>query len=1044
VNPRGGLIDIFARHPTAANLLMVLMIILGLFAYSRLNTQFFPNFGIDVISVSIEWPGASAEDVDSNVIQAIEPEVRYLDAVKQVRSSSLEGHATLLVEFEPGSDMQVALSDVETAVGQVTTLPENSERPVIRRLVRYDNITRLLISGPYGEAALKAQAKTIREDLLAAGIDKVDLIGVRDEEIWIEIEPATLRRLDLTLGDIAARIAETSQDMPSGDTSGGAERQIRSIGLMKSADALGDVEIRALANGEKIYLRDIATLSERFDDGGVTVRQGGQSAIEIHVQRALNADALTLADTVDDYLVGLGERLPDNISVVQYDVAADLIRSRLNLLLYNGAGGLVLVVVILFVFLNMRVAFWVAVGIPVSLLATMVAMLATGQSINMVSLFGLIMALGIIVDDAIVVGEHAEARFRAGMAPLDAAEAGAKRMAAPVLCASLTTIAAFVPLLVISDIIGEIISAIPFVVIAVIIASLVESFLILPGHLRGALGHVGDTPSRPRQWFNDHFDSFRDGTFRRLVSVSLRWRYVTVATALAAFILCIGLVVGGRIGFVFFPSPEVDWVYANVEMVAGTPRGDTEAMIDELERSLKATEAALTGGDGELVNLSVGKIGSSVGRGVVGIPGDHMGGVIVELVPTDERHVASPDFIAAWRAEVAALPGLETLTIVAARGGPPGREIDVRLSGSDAASLKAAASEVKGLLARYPGVSDIEDDLPFGKQETILEVNTRGRAMGFNTQIVGRQVRNAFEGAIAKRFPRGDEEVLVRVQYPRSAVGATALDNLYLRGPTGAEVPLGDVVDRRDSRGFARIKRENGSRQVSVIAEIDKQVTSNDEILTALERDGLADIARRHNVTASFAGKSEEQATTLGDMRAGAMVGLAAIYLILAWVFASYTRPLVVMSVIPLGFVGAAIGHLFMGYDLTVLSLIALIGLSGIVVNDSIILVTSIDGRLRAGEALMDAITAGSQDRLRAVILTSATTIGGLTPLMFETSLQAQFLMPMAITITFGLAVATLLVLIVVPALIAIQGDFGRIIKRFSPARNATSAAPGQ
>ncbi|MFP6741881.1 MAG: efflux RND transporter permease subunit, partial [Alphaproteobacteria bacterium] len=914
----------------------------------------------------------------------------------------------------------------------------------IRRLVRYDNITRLLVSGPYGEAALKVQAKTIREDLLAAGIDKDDLIGVRDEEIWIEIEPATLRRLDLTLGDIAARIAETSQDMPSGDTSGGAERQIRSIGLMKSAAALGDVEIRALANGEKVYLRDIATLSERFDDGGVTVRQGGQAAIEIHVQRALKADALTLADTVDEYLVDLGARLPDNLSVIQYDVAADLIRGRLNLLLYNGAGGLVLVIVILFVFLNMRVAFWVAVGIPVSLLATMVAMLATGQSINMVSMFGLIMALGIIVDDAIVVGEHAEARFRAGMSPLDAAEAGAKRMAAPVLCASLTTIAAFVPLLVISDIIGEIIAAIPFVVIAVIIASLVESFLILPGHLRGALGQAGDTPSRPRQWFNGHFDSFRDGTFRRFIVVSLRWRYVTVATALAAFILCIGLVVGGRVGFVFFPSPEVDWVYANVEMVAGTPRGDTEAMIDELERSLKATEATLTGGESALVNLSVGKIGTSVGRGAVGIPGDHMGGLIVELVPTDERHVASPDFIAAWRAAVIALPGLKTLTIVAARGGPPGREIDVRLSGTDAASLKAAASEVKGLLARYPGVSDIEDDLPYGKQETILEVNTRGRAMGFNTQIVGRQVRNAFEGAIAKRFPRGDEEVLVRVRYPRSAVGTAALDSLYLRGPTGAEVPLGDVVDRRDSRGFARIKRENGSRQVSVTAEIDKQVTSNDEILNALERDGLADIARRHNVTASFAGKSEEQATTLGDMRAGAMVGLSAIYLILAWVFASYTRPLVVMSVIPLGFVGAALGHFTMGYDLTVLSLIALIGLSGIVVNDSIILVTSIDGRLRAGEPLMEAIAAGSQDRLRAVILTSATTIGGLTPLMFETSLQAQFLLPMAITITFGLAVATLLVLIVVPALVAIQGDFGRIFGRFSPARNVTSAAPGQ
>ncbi len=1021
----GGVIGVFTRHPTAANLLMVVMIVCGLFALSRLNIQFFPNFGIDWIEVSVEWSGASAEDIDANVVQAIEPEVRFLDGVEKVRSTSVEGIGNVFVEFEPGTDMQAALSDVETAIDQVTTLPDDSERPVIKRIVRYDNITRLLISGPYSDAALKAYAKRIRDELLARGIDKIDLIGARDEEIWVDVAPETLRRLDLTLGDIAARIADTSVDLPSGDTRGATERQIRSLGLVKTARELGHVEVRSLPSGGKVYLRDIAEVSERFEEGGVSVRHNGQPAIELHIQRSLNADALELADIVADYLVELRETLPPNLEIAQYDIAADLIRSRIDLLLRNGLGGLILVIAILFIFLNGRVAFWVVVGIPVSLLATLGVMLVSGQSINMISLFGLIMALGIVVDDAIVVGEHAATLARGGMSPADAADTGARRMAAPVFSSSLTTIAAFVPLLIISDVIGSIIQAIPFVVIAVIVASLIECFLVLPGHLRGALAHSTGTPSRGRQWFRRSFDGFRDGPFRRAVTACIEWRYATVACAIAALILCVGLIMGGRIGFLFFPSPEADRVYANVELAAGAPRAQTAAALEDIERALWRADDRLTGGVGGLVRIAIAKIGGSVGQDHGGaVAGDHVGGLSVELVPTDERDITSSEFITVWREEAAVPLGVETLTIVAARGGPPGREIDVRLSGGEPAALKQAAAEVATLLPRYPGVSDVADDLPFGKQETVLEVNVRGRALGFTTATVGRQVRNAFDGAIAKRFPRGDEEVLVRVQYPRDAIDVTALNDFFIRGPDGAEVALSEVVDRRETRGFARIKRENGRREVAITAEIDKAVTTSGEILGALERDGVHDIAARYGAVASFAGKAEEQAQTIGDMRTGAIIGLAAIYIILAWVFASYTRPIVVMSVIPLGFIGAALGHYLLGYDLTILSLIALVGLSGIVVNDSIILVTTIDERIKRGEPYRDAVIEGTCDRLRAVILTSATTIGGLTPLLFETSLQAQFLIPMALSIVFGLMVTTFLVLLVLPALIAIQGDF--------------------
>ena len=550
-----GVIHFFASHRTAANLLMAVMIVVGFVSLLRMNTQFFPDFGLDFIRVSVAWPGASAEDIDSNIIQAIEPEVRFMDGVRRVRSWSLEGAGTVLVEFNPGADMQAGLSNIETAVGQVTTFPEGSETPEIRRAVRYDLVSRLVLSGPYSDASLKAVAKRIRDGLLERGIDQVVIFGSRNEEIWAEIPPERLLELDLTLGDVAARIKETSQDLPSGDTTGAAERQIRSLGLKKSALALGKIEIRARDNGQKTLLRDIAHVSERFKEGGSRANRKGFPAIELKIQRAINADALELADRTNAYLAELRPTLPPNLTLEQYDIQADLIRGRIDLLLKNGVGGLILVLIVLFVFLNTPTAFWVAMGIPTSLMAAMAVMLMTGQSINMVSLFGLIMALGIIVDDAIVVGEHSAWRARQGDDPLAAAVGGARRMAAPVFSSSLTTIAAFVPLLVISDVMGQILRSIPMVVIAVIIASLVECFFVLPGHMRGALSFNQGRRSRARAWFNRHFDAFRDGLFRRSVAFALIHRYATIATAVAAFIICIGLVAGGRIGFQFFPQP---------------------------------------------------------------------------------------------------------------------------------------------------------------------------------------------------------------------------------------------------------------------------------------------------------------------------------------------------------------------------------------------------------------------------------------------------------------------------------------------------------
>ena len=1036
------LIRLFASHRTASNLLMVSMILVGLFALRQINTQFFPDFGLDIIRISVEWRGASAEDIDSNIIQALDPEVRFLDDVRRVQASSVEGNGQLVIEFNPGTDMQAALSNIETAVGQVTTLPEDSETPEIRRIVRYDTISRIVISGPYPESSLKAIAKRLRDDLLNAGSDKVGLFGARDEEIWVEVAPETLREFDLTLGDIAERIGETSQDLPSGDTTGLAERQIRSLGLRKDAQSMGRIEVRALESGEKVLLRNIALVSERFEEGGKTARRFGENAVELHIQRAVHADALKVAAKVSDYLDRIRPELPPNLRLERYDEQSDLIEGRIDLLLVNGGGGLVLVLLILFVFLNTPTAFWVAMGIPTSLMATMIVMELSGQSINMISLFGLIMALGIIVDDAIVVGEHAAFRARNGEAPLDAAVNGARRMAAPVFSSSLTTIAAFIPLLVISDIIGQIIRSIPLVIIAVIIASLIECFFVLPGHMRGALSWNAGRRSKPREWFNRKFDAFRDGPFQSCVYFVLRWRYATLAVAVGALILSIGLVIGGRVGFVFFPSPEADRVYANVQFTAGSPRERTVAMLEELERGLAAAEQELTGGKGGLVRMALSKAGGPVGRQTA-LPGsgDHIGGLAVELTPSDERDIRTDTLIEAWRKNVRLHAGTEFLTIRQARGGPPGREVDIRLSGAELDSLKAAAKEVRLLLAEYPGVTGIEDNLPYGKRETILEVTPTGRALGFNTRSVGRQVRNAFDGAVAKRFSRDDEEVTVRVRFPRDSVDTASLDGLYLRGPGGAEVLLDEIVSATDKSGFSRIRREDGVRQVAITADTETGITTTDKVIEALNGDGIQEIATRYGLTLGFAGKAEEQARTIADMRAGAMLGLAGIYIILAWVFSSYFRPFAVMAIIPLGFVGATVGHWLLGYDLTILSIMALVGLSGIVINDSIILVSTIDERLARGELIENGIVDGTRDRLRAVILTSATTMGGLTPLMFERSLQAQFLIPMAITMVFGLMVTTFLVLLVVPALIRIQHDFGTLFARLRWPRAAGAAA---
>ena len=1105
--PGRGLVSLFVRHPNAANLLMVLMILFGAFALGRIGTQFFPTVDRPNVTVSVAWPGAAASDVAEGVLEVVEPAVRFVEGVEEMVSYAREGSGSVNLTFAEGTDMGEAVRELETAVAQLGNLPEEAETAKVARSVWYDSVASLAVVGDAPERVLRDWAKRVRDDLVDRGIDRVEMTGLRDEEIIVRIPERELRRLGLSIADVSRAVAANGRDRPSGTVDGAVERSLRTLSEIEQRGGVARIEIVSLSGGEKVRLGDIATVEPSFSEGGVRGFSGGTPAIELEIKRSAATDTLSAAAIFEAYLAEIEPELPGNIRLVTYDVRADALSDRIRLLVENGALGLILVVAALFLFLDLRIAFWVAMGIPVAMLTTIGLLWAVGETINMVSLFALIMMLGVIVDDAIVVGEHTDTRLHMGDDPYDAAENGAGRMVTPVMAAMLTTAAAFAPILIMGDTMGQIASPIPVVAVAVIVASLIECFLILPGHLAHSLarrgrgrwsygrqmlvaltlgvflialltrsdgavppGWIGEWAARAvafreangaiafaavlatftlalgtlveglvwiigrrarrgggeplyRRVFDAGFDWFRDQPFAWLVRLSYRWRYVTVAFAVAlGMSVGYGLQAGGHVGFSFFPSPESERINARVTFNAGIPEPEARRMLGVYETALREALGEIAGPDERVVRAvftTLGQAGWS--------RGDNLARIQVQLTSSEERSVRTPDIVRAWKAAAPDMPGVQRFSIFERRGGPPGRDIDILLQGSDLDTLKLATAEIVPLVSALPGVSGVSDDLPYGKPELVMRLTPRGSALGFTIEEIGRQLRDAFEGAIPRRFARGDEEVTIRLVQEMRGTGSGALRDFELRSADGAFVPLSEVVALSERQGFDAIQRRDGKSTVSITGDIDPAISTTDEALDALRADGrLEAIAARYDLTYKFDGRAREQRRSLGELRTGTYVALAVIYIILAWVFGSYFRPFAVMLIIPFGVVGAVFGHWWLGFDLTMLSLVGLLGLSGILVNDSIILVSRLDERLAGGDGLEEAAVGASRDRLRAVLLTSLTTIGGLLPLLFETSLQAQFLLPMAITIVFGLAFATALVLFLVPAFVGIGGDVRR------------------
>ena len=1033
MNPLIAAIELFSRHRNAANLLFISMIMFGFFGLSQLNRQFFPTVDVKNVTIRVNWPGATAQDIDKNIVAAIQPEIRFLDGVKEVRSESRQSFAAITMEFNAETDMQRAVADVEAAVNAVTTLPKEAERPIIKQEIFFEPIASLLVSGPYDEAVLRTYAKNLRDGLLAAGVDKIEFEALREPEIWISTRPEQLRRYNLTPQLIAARVENSSLDVPGGILRGAVEQQVRAVGLAMSAEEVGNIDLRTLPDGRQLKIRDVAQVHETFDASKANGYYRGNLAIRLTISRSKNSDALEATAKIRDYLATTIPTLPPSLTVKLFNVSSNKIIQRINVLLYNGLTGMALVLCILFLFLNSRIAFWVAMGIPASMMATFGVMLMLGMSINMLSMFALIMTIGIIVDDAIVVGEHAATLSEQGMNAQQAAEGGAIRMTMPIIAAALTTLAAFLSVLMVEGTFGQIIKPIPLVLLSVLVASLVECFLVLPGHLNHALSAPPKAPPKFKQNFQQAFNKFRDGHFRRFITLAYDYRYTTIAGGIGILVVCIGLLSSGRVPFRFFPSPEGEIINAYVFFQPGTPRAQTQEGAKKVVAALHQAERELGAEAGDVVALVFTQIGRS--RTTMG---DERAYIWAELVASEDRDIRTREIVKKWESLMPELPALRYIFVRELRSGPPGRDIDIRLSHDDPEILKKAALEVRAALEKYPGISRARDNLHYNKEELLLEVNEHGAARGFSNNFVGQATRGALEGLIAKRFAREDEEVTIRVLLPRDATGPNLLEEVELLIPASTPprfVPLTAVVDVVTQPGFSTVRRVDGKVAISVIADYDDAAGNPNSVLTAISQKALPDIAAKYNVTFSFGGRNQDQRESVGNLLLGTFIGLGLIYVILAFVFASYSKPFIIMSIIPFGFVGTLLGHYIQGHDLTFLSLIGLLGLSGILVNNSIILIARIEQRRQTGEALKLAIINSVCDRFRAVTLTSLTTVLGLTPLLFETSIQAQFLLPMVITIAWGLAIASVIVLVLVPALLGVQEDVRRL---FASARQPT------
>ena len=1062
------------ENPILANLLTMALVVGGGYSALTLVREMFPESRPNQIMITTAYPGASPAEVEQGIALKIEEAIKDVEGVEKIEATITEGSSRILIELESGfDDIEQALRDVENAVDSIPRedFPEDALETLIFKFEPRWPVISVALYGDVDNRTLKILGERFRDDVLELpGITDVRLSGVRKDEISVEVSPAKLVKYGVSFMEVADAVGSSSMDLPGGQLkTAGANVAVRTLGERDWGDDFGDIVVRSDVQGRVVRLRDVARTVDGFEDVDVLGRFLGKPAVDVTVYKTADQDAIRIAslirtlvagktgqpfeqssmERVTDKIAGRDpladvydraavEPMPPGVSLATHSDLSRFVESRLDLLERNGLAGLGLVFLALLLLLHWRVAFWVMAGLVLAIAGSVICMKLLGQTLNLISMFGLIIVLGLLVDDAIIVAENVYSKVEAGVAPKLAAIEGTEEVIWPVTCAILTTIVAFVPLMNIDGQMGDWFGVLPVIVCIALSVSLFEAMSILPAHLahglrpvvrtsveqeRGRLGALGAATYRVRR-LQDRFVKGRLRVwYERLVRTATRYRYVTMAALVSALMIALGVVQGGHVPFVFIQKMDSETLVASIDMDVGAPIARTERAARVVEEAALALDELRT-----LYTLVGAKMGDQFFSATVQ---SNTAQLFIELVPVEDRDRTSEDILQELRAKTADIPGVDRLKYTSIQGGPGGAAIQLEISGDRIEELVEVAEHFKRRLAEFAGVFDITDDFDEGRREVQIELFDSARALGLTTESLATQVRAAFYGLEVRKLQRGREDVKIMVRYPPEHRRRVCdIESMYIATPAGPLVPFVEVAGLIEGTGYASIRRNNQRRTVTVKADVDDEVTNSSRIIGELEKE-FPDVLGRHpGMRIEFGGQQLETSRAFASLRGGFTVALLLIFVILAGFFRSYVQPLIIMMAIPFALIGAVAGHWLMGYPLTILSIIGLVALTGIVVNDSLILISFINKRIAHGAEPSEAVIDAAMGRLRPILLTSATTVLGLAPLLMEQSFQARFLIPMGISISAGLIFATVLTLLAVPALYLILVDFQQLFAR--------------
>lgn len=1024
-----GPLAFMARNHVAANLLMVIFIVGGLMLAPNIKQEVFPEVDLDTVAIQVTYPGAGPEEVEQGVILAVEEAVRGLDGVREVRSTASESVGRVTVELSGDVDPGETLNDIKSAVDRITSFPGDAERPVVSLLTNRNQVISLVVYGDKSEKELRALGDEIRDEILQEkNVSLAELAGVRAPEISIEVPQSKLREYGLTLDQVAQAVRSASVELPGGGVKTNAgEVLMRTTERRDFGDEFEDIAVRAAPDGTSIRVRDLAVVVDGFAEVDREAFFNGKRAVRVEVFRVGDQTPIQVADAVKSYVENKMERLPEGVGIAVWSDRSEIFRDRMDLLLRNAYLGVFLVLLTLGLFLEIRLAMWVTSGIAVSVLGAMLFMPMLDVSINMVSLFAFILTLGIVVDDAIVAGEAIYHHRQQGKPIMEASIEGIREVAMPVVFSVLTTVVAFMPLLYIPGMMGKFWNNIPLIVIPILLISLIDALFILPAHL----GHTSRKSSGIIGWIDEKQEAFSrllerfiEGFYRPTAEFAFRYRYITLAAALGTLVLAFGMIAGGRLRFTFFPKVEGDVITASLQMPFGSPVNNTREVVERITIGAQETLKEL-GGD---ASLSRG-IYADIGGGATGGAGSHLANVQVFLVPTKDREVTTTEFTNAWRKKVGEVPGVDTLQFQFNIGPARGQPVSVELSHRDPQILEAAAARTAEAMATFAGVFDVDAGFSRGKEQLDLKLKPEARALGLTETDLARQVRSAFYGAEVTRQQRGRDEVRVFVRRPLTERSSEFdVEQMIVRTPAGGEIPLGEAAEVSRGKSFTNIQRVDGRRVLTATADVDEAVTSGQIVTQSVLDDVMPAIAADiPGLSYGAAGQEQDRAEMMQALRRNFIFALLAMFALMAFALGSYTQPIMIMMAIPFGVVGAILGHLVLGYDISIISMMGMVALAGVVVNDSIVLTDAINTFRKEGMTVWDAVVAGGTRRFRPVLLTSLTTFFGLAPMILETSPQAKFLVPMAISLGFGIMFTTVIVLGVVPCFYLVADDFKQL-----------------